>query len=217
MAGVRLVAVNRPGYGGSTSVIGVPSLLAAGHDTAALMASLGLDEYAVLGVSGGAPVAIATAVADPTAVRAVGIVGGVGPWQSLDDPSGERADEFACLALLDAGDVAGACAGLARIADEEDAGLLELDDEGRVDAYLGPVSDPLTERERFRRAVWAANLALVLPQWDGYVYETLLQGGHWDVDPREVVAATRLWYGADDDACPPLTGSGTPTASRTPR
>ena len=49
-AGVRLVSVNRPGYGGSTTSTGPPSLLAVGEDTAALASHLGLDGYAAVGV-----------------------------------------------------------------------------------------------------------------------------------------------------------------------
>ena len=105
-AGVRSLAVNRPGYGGSTT-IAEPSLISVGRDTAALAAELGLDGYAVVGSSGGGPYTVATAIADPANVRAIGIVGGVGPWRLLDDPS-ELSDDRECLALLDVGDVDGA-------------------------------------------------------------------------------------------------------------
>ena len=90
-AGVRLFVLNRPGYGGSTSIT-TPSLLGPGRDTAAMAAILGLDEYAVFGLSGGGPFAVATAVADQRHVRALGVVGGTGPWRLLDgaskDPEG---------------------------------------------------------------------------------------------------------------------------------
>ncbi len=86
-AGVRLVSVNRPGYGGSTVPSGAPSLIATGRDTAALAAHLGVEQYAVFGQSGGGPFAVATALADPGHVRALGVVGGTGPWRLLDDAS----------------------------------------------------------------------------------------------------------------------------------
>ena len=106
-AGVRLVSVNRPGYGGSTATAGAPSLLATGRDTAVLAAHLGCERYAVFGLSGGGPFAVAAAIAEPGHVGALGIVGGVGPWRVLDDKSRDP-DGRACLALLDAGNVAGA-------------------------------------------------------------------------------------------------------------
>jgi pimeloyl-ACP methyl ester carboxylesterase len=64
-AGVRLVSVNRPGYGGSTSSMEAPSLMGVGRDTAALAEHLGMDAYSVFGSSGGGPFAVATAVAAP--------------------------------------------------------------------------------------------------------------------------------------------------------
>jgi hypothetical protein len=141
----------------------------------------------------------------------------VGPWQSLYDPSGERADEFACLALLNAGDVAGARAGLARIADEEDAGLLELDDEGRVDAYLGPVPDPLTERDRFRRQSGPPTLPSSFRS--GTATSTTLCCREGTGTSTRARSSPRRGSGTAPTTMRvlPLTGSGTPTASRTPR
>jgi len=69
-AEVRLIAINRPGYGGSSPVKGVThGLLGVGRDTAALATHLGLDEYAVFGSSGGGPFAVATATVAPDVVR----------------------------------------------------------------------------------------------------------------------------------------------------
>jgi pimeloyl-ACP methyl ester carboxylesterase len=193
-AGVRLVAVNRPGYGGSTPSA-APSLRATGRDTAALAALLGLQDYAVLGISGGGPFAVATAVADPVAVHAVAVVGGVGPWRDLDEPTEEDIEERGCLDLLDAGDVAGAEAGLRRIAEREWGGMRGLDDGARVDEMLaGPDSSvsPLTRDDDYR-ALWAASTALLLDRLDGYLCDCLAWGGTWDVDPSEVVAPTLVW------------------------
>ena len=193
-SGVRLVALNRPGYGGSTPSA-APSLLATGRDTAALADVLGLQDYAVLGVSGGGPFALATGVADPDRVRAVAVVGGVGPWRVLDEPAEDDIEERGYLELLDAGDVAGAEAGMRRLAEQEYAGMRSLDDDARVDQLLaepdGPVS-PLTRDETYR-ALWAANMTVVLDGLGGYVFDNLAWGRTWDVDPSGVVAPTLVW------------------------
>ena len=97
---MRLVSMSRPGYGGSTT-LRTASLLAVGRDTAALANHLGLDDYAVVGCSGGGPFAVATAIADPDGVQALGVVEGVGLWRLLDEPS-SLPEERAMLALLDA-------------------------------------------------------------------------------------------------------------------
>jgi pimeloyl-ACP methyl ester carboxylesterase len=196
-SGVRLVSVSRPGYGGSTPT--PSSLMATGRDTAGLAASLGLHEYAILGISGGGPFALATAVADPDAVRALAVVGGVGPWRVLDEPI-EVDDEYrACLAKLDSGDTAAAWEGMSRIAEQEMDGWRALDDDARVDAVLREPSSPLVHNDDYR-ALWAANMAVVLNCLDGYVRDNLAWGGRWDVDPHEVVAPTVLWDADGDGA-----------------
>jgi pimeloyl-ACP methyl ester carboxylesterase len=154
-----------------------------------------MQDYAVLGISGGGPFAVATAVADPDAVRAVAVVGGVGPWRVLDEPTADDNEERSCLALLDAGDVAGAEVGLRRIAEREWGGLRALDDDARVDEMLaepdGPVS-PLTRDDDYR-ALWVASTELLLARLDGYVFDCLAWGRTWDVDPSDVVAPTLVW------------------------
>jgi pimeloyl-ACP methyl ester carboxylesterase len=204
-AGVRLISVSRPGYGGSTVIPAeAPSLLAVGGDTAALAAHLGLGEYAVIGISGGGPFAVATAVADPNTVRAVGVVGGVGPWRLLDESS-VYPEERECLALLDAGNVAGAWAGFRRLVDQDFDGLSALDDAARVDAILTGEESPLIHDEGYR-AIWADNMRVVLDRRDGYVFDNLAWGGIWDIDPRDVEAPSLLWYGELDKGVPPAVG-----------
>jgi pimeloyl-ACP methyl ester carboxylesterase len=203
--GVRLVSVNRPGYGRSTPIT-EPSLLSVGRDTAALAAQLRLDEYAVVGLSGGGPFAVATAVADPLHVRAVGIVGGIGPWRVLEDasrdPEGSR-----CLDFLDAGDVAGAWDCMRRDVDRAYAGFGELDDEARVDTILGRIDAKSDlSRDASYRVVWAENIRVVMDSADGVTFDNLAWGARWDVDPSDVVAPTLLWYGGADEPCPPAHG-----------
>ena len=147
-------------------------------------------------ISGG-PFAVATALADARAVRALGIVSGVGPWRLLDDPSKYPKDRE-CLALLDAGDVAGSRACIHALAEKQWGGLRALDDDARVDAMLAGEDSPLVHDEGYR-ALWADNIRVVLENLDGYVFDNLVWGGTWDVDPAEVSAPTLLWYGSIED------------------
>lgn len=197
-AGVRLVSVSRPGYGGSTPTR-APSLMTTGRDTAALAAWLGVHEYAVLGISGGGPFAVATAVADPDAVRALAVVGGVGPWPILDEPTDEESEDRAYLAMFDAGDTAGAWEGLSRLAEQEMGSWRALDDDARVDAILDEPQSPLAHDDAYR-ALWATNMTLVLNCLDGYVNDNLAWGGTWDVDPADVAVPTVLWDADGDGA-----------------
>jgi pimeloyl-ACP methyl ester carboxylesterase len=76
--GLRLIAVDRPGYGWSDPAT-APGLLAGTEDLDRLADALGLDRFLVLGVSGGAPAAVAAAGALPERVAALGLVCPVGP------------------------------------------------------------------------------------------------------------------------------------------
>ena len=172
-----------------------------------MAAQLGLDEYAVFGLSGGGPFAVATAVADPGHVRALGVVGGIGPWRLLDDvpreiPRGANAWPSRMPGTSPAPGTA--CAG---DVDRAYGGLVALDDAARVDAILADIGDGshLFDDERYR-ALWADNMRVVLDSFDGSAFDNLAWGAVWDVDPRDVAAPTLLWYGESDTPCPPAHG-----------
>ena len=206
-SGVRLVSVSRPGYAGTSLPPGAPSLRATGQDTADLAHLLGMTEYAVLGASGGGPFAVATAVADPDRVSGVGVIAGIGPWRLLSEPSEEseaEIEERGLLALLDAGDLAGAWAGYLAVLQRDLGSLAELDDEARVDAFFADMG--MTPEDPYTRSLWAANLAEVLERLDGCAFDNFAWGGTWDIELGEVAAPTTLWYGDADRACPPAHG-----------
>lgn len=77
-AGINVIAPDRPGYG-QTEPRRDASLLAWTTDVAALADALGIGPFAVIGVSGGAPCALACAHALPGRVQRVGLVAGLGP------------------------------------------------------------------------------------------------------------------------------------------
>ncbi len=195
-AGVRLIAVNRPGYGGSRT-LREPSLRAVGRDTAELARRLGLGEFAVVGTSGGGPFALATAVEAPDAVRALGVVGAIGPWRVLRDRT-DMADDREILARLDSGDVDGAWTGFREQIERDRTDLTPL---AEADDILASGGGPLT-RDSADRGVWKANMRVVQANRDGYVFDNLAWGASWDVDTREVVAPTLLFYGTVDTHCP---------------
>lgn len=76
--GLRIIAVDRPGYGLSDftpehRIDGWP------EDIAALAETLGTERFAVLGISGGGPYALACAWKIPERLSGVAVVGGLGP------------------------------------------------------------------------------------------------------------------------------------------
>ncbi|MBA3261730.1 MAG: alpha/beta hydrolase [Thermoleophilaceae bacterium] len=87
-AGVRILAIDRPGIGGSTPQR-ERTLSTWGGDVERVADALELDRFTVLGWSFGGPFALACASVLGTRVGAVGIVGGMTP---LDRPG--KADEL---------------------------------------------------------------------------------------------------------------------------
>jgi pimeloyl-ACP methyl ester carboxylesterase len=75
---LRIVAPERPGYGLS-DFRRMDTLGSAAEDVRAFADALGLDRFAVIGVSGGAPFAIAIAAAMPDRVALLALISPVGP------------------------------------------------------------------------------------------------------------------------------------------
>ncbi len=83
--GIRLVAPERPGYGLSDPQPG-RVLLDWPEDVRQLTDSLGLQRFALVGVSGGGPYAAACAWRLPERVTALGLVSSLAPREELDQP-----------------------------------------------------------------------------------------------------------------------------------
>jgi pimeloyl-ACP methyl ester carboxylesterase len=76
--GIRLVCVERPGVGGSTDHV-YGALGDWADDIAIVADDLGHEHFAVVGLSGGGPYALACGARLPDRVTAVGVLGGVVP------------------------------------------------------------------------------------------------------------------------------------------
>jgi pimeloyl-ACP methyl ester carboxylesterase len=198
--GVRLVSFDRPGYGLSTDT--PPSLASVGVDTLAVADALGIEEFAVLGASGGGPYALATGLADPTRVRAVGLAAGIGPWRLIEPPTDDDPD-LPLLARADEGDIAGALDGFRRQGKIAYDGMLALPDDALVDEFTrgAPVED-LGWLTPAARRLWTADLRDALQTYDGYARDNVSWGAEWDIDPTQLTVPTHLWYGETDRLVP---------------
>ena len=85
--GVRIVSPDRPGISGSSMQLD-RKLSDWPRVVEQFVDDLGIGEFRILAISGGAPYAYATAVAMPERVRAITVVGGVIPFSELDDFKG---------------------------------------------------------------------------------------------------------------------------------
>jgi pimeloyl-ACP methyl ester carboxylesterase len=82
-----LLAPERPGFGLSTFQKG-RTLASWARDMDAFATALGVERFAVAGISGGGPYAAACAAALPSRVLAVGLVSPVGPMAGDEKPEG---------------------------------------------------------------------------------------------------------------------------------
>lgn len=80
---IRLIGVDRPGIGSSTPHQ-YPNVLAFAEDLRAIADTLGIENFAVIGLSGGGPYTLAVAAAMPERVVAAGVLGGVAPYLGPD-------------------------------------------------------------------------------------------------------------------------------------
>ena len=203
--GVRLLAVSRPGYGRSTTT--PPGLLTVARDVGELASGLGVEEFAILGASGGGPFALATAAALPARVRRVLIAAGPGPVHLLA-PQHLEPDDVQALELLAAGDVDGAVALVTAEArrDFDPMRQLPVDEFEEAMNRMVPPSEHYFDTRPDERAVFMADFRRAIERYDGFVRDNLSWLGPWDFDLADVVAPVFLCYGGADAMVPATNG-----------
>ncbi len=97
--GLRLIATDRAGYGGSDALPG-RTVLTQAADTVAVLDAAGVDRALVVGGSGGGAHALGVAHAVPERVLAVGVLVGAVPLRP-EDVTGQVAFNRAAFAALD--------------------------------------------------------------------------------------------------------------------
>jgi pimeloyl-ACP methyl ester carboxylesterase len=193
-AGVRLILVDRPGYGHSDFQPG-RRLLDWPGDIVQLADALGLERFAVFGMSGGGPHAAACAYALPGRVSALGLVSSPGP--AWDRPELRYSLPPHRQPLIEVA---------ARDPDEAARQLLddcrrELEDlAARPDDDAGwEVTASPAVNARFR-----ASLFETLARGpEGYAHDLfLLFVTPWGFRPEEISVPTLIWHGDRDLAVP---------------
>jgi pimeloyl-ACP methyl ester carboxylesterase len=202
--GLRLIVPDRPGLGRSEPLPG-RQLLDWPADAAALADHLGADTFALVGVSGGGPYALACAWELGARVRALALVCPLGP---LSEPRATAGMALPTRLIL----------GLARRAPATARALNGLVTAPLMTRFPGAVSALLgaSASEPDRRLMADPEIRAWL---DENVREALRQGGRrasedlavltadWDIDPAAVEVPTSLWHGAADTVVPPATGA----------
>ncbi|GAA1220313.1 alpha/beta hydrolase [Kitasatospora nipponensis] len=194
--GVRLIAFDRPGYGGSDRLRGRQAAAAAA-DVQAIADDFGLERVAVVGRSGGAPHALACGALLPGRVHRVAALVSLAPWDAEDlDWFGQMAPSNIRdyrAAERDHQRIAATMEQRARRIRDDPAELIaglrrELSGDDRV-----VVSDAGIRRmlQRNYREAFRQNA-------DGWIDDALAFTTDWGFKVQDIAVPTWLWHGAED-------------------
>ena len=193
--GLRIVILERPGFGLS-DFTPERSVIGWADDVADATHALDIREFAVVGVSAGAPYALACGAQLSSDVRRVGVIGGLTPPQLRSD------DPFVELLSRDRA--------AAEVAGREHFEQMVADVAASVDAMAarpGPdqaVYSRPDVQERFRRTRREAFRNGV----DAAVLDLLLVNNPWGFELRDIAVSTRWWHGSLDPIAPLSTVRG---------
>jgi pimeloyl-ACP methyl ester carboxylesterase len=201
-AGIRLVLVDRPGYGLSDDQP-ERTLLEWAGDIGELADGLGVERFGVFGMSGGGPHAAACAYALGDRVSALGLVSSPAPVWDLPElrfsaPPHRR--PLIELAERDPGLVA------SHLLDDCRAELERMAVDSRNGGKGGgPAADRAVMADPEVRARFeAAKLETVARGPEGYARDLfLLYVAPWGFRPEEIRVPTQIWHGDADGAVSP--------------
>jgi pimeloyl-ACP methyl ester carboxylesterase len=199
--GVRIVAPDRPGFGRSDFQPG-RTLADWPEDVGQLADALGLQRFAVLGVSGGGPCAVACACRMPRRLTAAGLVGSLGP---IARPALARAMKWPARLSFFA---ARRWPGIARWLYAEPAGRL-LRSRPLLALHLLQVAEPdrpVLERADIRNLLQESIREAFRCGGRGALEELKLYASEWGLDLARIDCPVHLWHGEKDRTVPVIMG-----------
>ncbi len=201
--GLRIVALDRPGYGLSDftpehRIDGWPD------DVAAAARGLGIERFAVLGISGGGPYALACAFRIPERLSAVALVGGLGPvyqpWARRDLRPFARLGVFlARKASRSLWPIYGSVP--AQMMRRYPARAYAL-----VTAFAQEADRRVLERPEVREALMASMCEAQRQGPAASLHELGLYARPWGFDLTSIGVPVTLWQGGCDRVVPPAHG-----------
>jgi pimeloyl-ACP methyl ester carboxylesterase len=202
--GLRLVAFDRPGYGGSTPNPG-RSIADVVGDVVAILDALGVERFATYGASGGGPHALACAALLPGRCLAAATLAGVAPY----DAAG--LDWMAGMGEGNVVEFGAAHEGRQPLTDycrADTAALLATTPEQLADALRPHLSDVDNTALTGELAdfLWRQMTDGVAPGVEGWVDDDLAFVRPWGFDPEAIAVPLLVWQGAHDLMVPPAHG-----------
>jgi pimeloyl-ACP methyl ester carboxylesterase len=201
-AGIRVIALDRPGYGQSGFQPG-RRILDWPADVAAAADALDIDDFAVLGASGGGPYALACGYRLPDRVTRVGVVSGVGPFDAPGATKGMRWQNRIGFGL------GARFPFIARFLMWSMSRRVRRNPARVVDAVARAMSGP--DAETVRRPEVRAALARVITEafaagHQGAAHDIVVLGRPWGFALEDVRVPVALWQGEEDALVPPAMG-----------
>jgi pimeloyl-ACP methyl ester carboxylesterase len=196
--GVRVVAIERPGYGLSAARRSW-GLLDWPGDVAAAADRLGIERFALIGYSSGGKYAAACAYTLPDRLTGTAILSGVGPPATPRFREGlGRTDRLSMTLALRARPLALAYWRIARRMAER-----------KPERFLGEFEKELSEPDKVvfsepevRKFVLATSREALRAGAAGVVQDAAIQARPWGFGLEEIRAPVRLWHGDRDEIVP---------------
>ena len=200
---LRLVSISRPGYAHSERQPG-RSVSSVVSDVEDVLDELGIQNFLVIGWSGGGPHALACAEGLPDRCIAASILAGVGPHgePDLDSMSDMGPENIEHKKIAIQGE-----APLREWAKENASAWFTIGDEELADTLGGlvPEIDVIALNEHGMAAVWASSIRRSLQNGiDGYIDDSLVFCKHWGFKPDDIQIPVTIWQG-DLDLMVPFT------------
>ena len=196
--GLRLLAVDRPGFGESTFQTG-RTVGRWAADVAALADQLELRRFSIVGVSGGAPYALACAARLSDRLARVALVCPLGPLDVAVGRAGMLVQDRFMLAL------AAHAAPLARSLVHLLAHWMRQDGDRYVKFMMAGMVSPdldLFADPGYRALVMASTAEALRQGGTGAAWELTLIARPWDFRLQDVRMAVSLWQGSSDQILP---------------
>jgi pimeloyl-ACP methyl ester carboxylesterase len=199
--GVRLISFDRPGYGESDRLQSrrVADVV---PDVRAIVDHLGVDQFAVLGRSGGGPHALACAALLPERVTRAGVLVSIAP------PAADGLDWFAGMSESNIREFTTAASGPESIAAYlvPAAADIKADPMSHV-STLGPEMPEADRRvmaDAVIRALLAKNFAEALrDSAAGWIDDDVAFSAPWGFNLSDIKVPVLLWHGENDVFSPP--------------
>lgn len=191
--GIRLIAPDRPGYGGSARRPGRP-LGEETEDVRALADHLRIEQFDALGYSGGGPHALACAAWLPDRVRRIGLISSLAPFERVSTEAmfeGYRRLWAAAQSDLSLFETA------LREAIEQAGNPYQLLLSGASEPDRKILCEP-TVADAYARALETAMRQGV----DGMLEDAQALTGSWPFDPGDVACPCHVWHGDRDGNAP---------------